>query len=78
MPRERYSKYKDSFKHVGAIAIQIVGENVKISPDGTTATVSVQSEQQETPIGGKTQRFTPAWTFQLAKTNGTWSISDVL
>ena len=78
MPRERYSKYKDSFHHVGAIAIQIVTENVKISPDGATAQVLVQSEEQETPIGGKPQRFTPEWTFQLAKKNGSWVITGVL
>ena len=78
MPREKSGKYKDSFRHVSAIGIQIVSESVKISPDGATATVSVQSEEQETPTGGKTQKFTPAWTFQLAKTNGAWVISDVL
>jgi hypothetical protein len=78
MPRERYSKYKDSFHHVGAIAIQIVSENVKISPDGATAQVLVQSQEQETPIGGKPQRFTPEWTFQLAKKNGSWVITGVL
>jgi tetratricopeptide (TPR) repeat protein/ferritin len=78
LPRAKYSKYQDSFQHMSAIAIQIVSENVKVSPDGTTATVLVQSHMQETPTGGKTQSFAPPWTFQLAKTNGTWLIRDVL
>jgi ferritin len=78
LPRGKYSKYQDSFQHMSAIAIQIVSENVKVSPDGTTATVLVQSHMQETPTGGKTQSFAPPWTFQLAKTNGTWLIRDVL
>jgi serine/threonine protein kinase/anti-sigma28 factor (negative regulator of flagellin synthesis) len=78
MPRDRYAKYKDSFRHVNAIAIQVMSEDVKISPDGATAQVSIQSQEQETPIGGKPQRFTPEWTFQLAKKNGSWVITGVL
>ena len=79
IPQKRYDGYKGSFENVSTIAIQIVSESVKISPNGTTATVSVQSQEQETPAHEKKPRkFSPSWTFQLAKRNGTWHITDVL
>ena len=79
IPQKRYDGYKGSFENVSSIAIQIISESVKISPDGTIATVSVQSQEQETPAHEKKpRRFTPLWTFQLTKRKGTWQITDVL
>jgi hypothetical protein len=79
IPQKRYDAYKDAFGNVSAIAIQIGNETVKVSPDGASATVSVQSQEEETPKSEKRpRRFTPSWTFQLSKRNGTWLINDVL
>jgi serine/threonine protein kinase len=78
IPQKRYDAYKSSFDNVSEITIKVVSEGVKINLDGTTATVSVQSQEEQTPNGEKKSRkFTPAWTFQLAKSNGTWLITDV-
>jgi eukaryotic-like serine/threonine-protein kinase len=79
IPQKRYDAYKNAFGNVSAIAIQIGNETVKISPDGASATVSVQSQEDETPKSEKKpRRFTPSWTFQLSKRNGNWLINDVL
>ncbi len=79
IPQKRYDAYKVAFGNVSAITIQVVNETVKISPDGASATVSVQSQEEETPKSEKRpRRFAPAWTFQLSKRNGTWQITDVL
>jgi serine/threonine-protein kinase len=79
LPQQRYDRYKGSFEHVSAITIQILNESVKMSSDGTSATVSVQSQEEETPKGEKKARlFKPLWTFQLIKKDGTWHIADVL
>ena len=78
MQANKYSTYKSSFEHLSQAAIQINSENVKISPDGSSAVVSIQSQLLETPTGEKKPRKFPApWTFQLAKKNGIWSITDV-
>ena len=79
IPQQRYDRYKGSFENVSAISIQILNETVKISPDGGSAIVSVQSEEQETPKGEKKPRtFRPNWTFHLAQKDGTWRITGVL
>jgi eukaryotic-like serine/threonine-protein kinase len=79
MPQQRYERYKGSFENVGAISIRILSEAVKISPDGGSATVTVQSEEQETPKGEKKPRtFKPVWTFRLVQNDGTWRLMDVL
>ncbi len=79
IPQKRYDAYKNAFGNVSAIAIQIDDETVKIGPDGASATVSVQSQEDETPKSEKRpRRFTPSWTFQLSKRNGDWLINDVL
>lgn len=79
IPQKRYDAYKGAFGNVSAIAIQIVSETVKISPDGTSATVSVQSQEEETPKSEKRpRRFAPSWTFQLSKRDGAWLINEVL
>jgi eukaryotic-like serine/threonine-protein kinase len=77
MPQKTYDKYKTGWENLSAIAIRIVSESVKISPDGATATVSVQSQEEQTQKGEKKPRkFAPPWTFRLVKTNGTWLITD--
>jgi hypothetical protein len=79
IPKKRYDAYKNAFGNVSAIAIQIGDETVKIGPDGSSATVSVRSQEDETPKSeNKPRRFTPSWTFQLSKRNGNWLINDVL
>jgi eukaryotic-like serine/threonine-protein kinase len=77
MPQKRYDIYKNSFESMNSISIQIVNESVKINPAGVTAIVSIESQEEETPkTEKKPRRFTPAWTFQLAKRNGVWAITD--
>ena len=79
IPQKRYDAYKNAFGNVSAITIQIANETVKVSPDGESATVSIESQEEETPKSDKRpRRFTPSWTFQLSKRNGTWVINDVL
>lgn len=79
MPKQRYERYKSSFGNVDTISIQILSQEVKISPDGGSATVTVQSEEQETPKGEKKPRvFKPSWTFHLVQKDGAWRITDVL
>jgi len=79
IPQKRYDAYKGSFDNVSVITVAIVSESVKVNPDGATATVSVQSQQEQTPKGEKKPRkFASPWTFKLAKSNGTWLITDVL
>ncbi|HEY2545461.1 MAG TPA: protein kinase [Candidatus Acidoferrum sp.] len=79
IPQKKYDGYKNSFDNMSAITIHILSESAKINPDGATATVSVQSQVEQTPKGEKKPRkFNPFWTFQLAKRNSTWVITDVL
>jgi hypothetical protein len=77
IPQKTYDKYKSAWENLSAIAIRVVSESVKISPDGATAIVSVQSQEEETQKGQKKPRkFAPPWTFRLVKSNGTWLITD--
>jgi serine/threonine protein kinase len=79
IPPQRYQRYKSSFGNVDAISIQVLSQSVNISPGGGSATVTVQSEEQETPKGEKKPRvFKPTWTFHLVQKDGTWQITDVL
>jgi len=79
IPQKRYDAYRNAFGNVSAITIQVTGESIKVSPDGTSATVSVQSDEEETPKSdNRARKFSPSWTFQLSKKNGNWQISDVL
>jgi hypothetical protein len=77
MPQKKYEAYKGSFQTMSSIAIKVVSENVTISPDGSTATASIQSLEEETPkTEKKPRRFTPSWNFHLTKVNGGWVIAD--
>jgi serine/threonine protein kinase len=77
IPEKRYDGYKRSFEQASAIGMQVVNESVKISPDGATASVSAQTQQQYTPKGQKSMRSAQSWSFQLAKVNGVWLITGV-
>lgn len=78
IPQKKYNSYKGSFENMSSIEIQIVSENVKMSGDGVTATVSIQSQLEETPKGDKKpRRLAPPWNFQLTKMNGAWVITNV-
>jgi hypothetical protein len=78
IPRKTYDKYKQSFEALSSVTIQVNGENVKMSSDGASATVSVQSQEEATPKNQKKSfKLTPSWTFQLARRNDVWMITDV-
>jgi len=46
IPTKTFAGYNNSFEGASSIRISVSGETVKISPDGMTATVSAQLEQQ--------------------------------
>jgi uncharacterized protein YbaR (Trm112 family) len=76
--QKRYDGYKSSFADARSITMQIVSQSVNVSPDGGTATVSTESQQQYTPKFGKSSKKSEAsWKFQLAKKNGVWVLTDV-
>jgi uncharacterized protein YbaR (Trm112 family) len=78
IPQKRYDGYKSSFADARSITMQIVSQSVNVSPDGGTATVSTESQQQYTPKFGKSSKKSEAsWKFQLAKKNGVWVLTDV-
>jgi hypothetical protein len=78
IPQKRYDGYKGSFANASSITMQIVSESVNVSPDGGTATVSAESQQQYTSKAGKSLKKSDAsWKFQLAKKNGVWVLTDV-
>jgi serine/threonine protein kinase len=79
MPQKKYEAYKISFGLLSSMTITVVSEDVKRSPDGATATVSVQSEQQEVSKDDmKPKTRSTSWTFQLSKRSGVWHITNVL
>ena len=60
IPQKRYDAYRKAFGNVSAITIQVTGESIKVSPDGTSATVSVQSDEEETPKSdNRARKFSP-------------------
>jgi uncharacterized protein YbaR (Trm112 family) len=77
IPQKRYDGYKGSFADARVITMQIVSQSVNVSPDGGTATVSAESQQQYTSKAGKTSKKSDVWKFQLAKKNGVWVLTDV-
>ena len=77
IPEKTYYGYKASFEQASAIGMQVVNESVKVSPDGTTAAVSAQTQQLYTPKGRKSMRSAQSWSFQLGKRSGVWVIADV-
>jgi hypothetical protein len=78
IPQKMYDGYKRSFADASVITMQIVNQIVNVSPDGATATVSAESQQQYTSKAGKTAKKSEAsWKFQLVKKNGVWVLTDV-
>lgn len=78
IPQRTYEGYRKSFEGARAIAIEVVGESIRVNPDAPTATVSVQTLQKYTELkGGKTVTLTPSWTFAMSRTNGIWVVDDV-
>jgi len=78
IPQKTYDGYKRSFADASVITMQIVNQTVNVSPDGATATVSAESQQQYTSKAGKTAKKSEAsWKFQMVKKNGVWMLTDV-
>ena len=78
IPQKTYDGYKRSFADASVITMQIVNQTVNVSPEGATATVSAESQQQYTSKAGKTAKKSEAsWKFQLVKKNGVWMLTDV-
>ena len=72
-----YAGYKISFEKASAIRMQVQTESVKISTDGSTASVSAQVTQEYTPQGQKPRTVKGRTIFQFAKTNGSWVITNI-
>jgi eukaryotic-like serine/threonine-protein kinase len=78
IPQKKYDGYKGSFALFSQITIQSSSPNVQIAPDGSTASVTVQVQQQEIPKGdNKPRTHSDSWNFQLSKRNGSWGITNV-
>jgi eukaryotic-like serine/threonine-protein kinase len=74
---KRYAGLKNSFESASSIKMQIQTENVTISADGTSAIVTAQVTQEYTPQGQKPRSVKGRTTFQFAKWNGSWVITNV-
>jgi serine/threonine protein kinase len=74
----RYGKYKDSFRMASSIQEQVNIDSVEISSDGTKATVRGQSSLAYTGKSDKSPHtVTGKALFQLTKSGGGWTITDV-
>ncbi len=72
-----YAGYKNAFEKASSIRMQVQTESVKIAADGNTATVTAQVTQEYTPQGEKPKSVKGRTIFQLAKSNGSWVITNV-
>ena len=72
-----YTRYKASFGKASSIRMQVQTEGVKISADGNTAVVTAEVTQEYTPQGEKPKSVKGRTTFQFAKSNGSWVITNV-
>lgn len=72
-----YTRYKASFGKASSIRMQVQTEGVRISADGSTATVTAEVTQEYTPQGEKPKSVRGRTTFQFAKSNGSWVITNV-
>ena len=78
MPQKKYDGYKRAFGLASKITIETSSPTIQIAPDGSTATVTVQVQQQEVPKDdNKPRTHSDSWNFQLSKRNGFWSVTDV-
>jgi serine/threonine protein kinase len=73
----RYAVYKSSFESASSIRMQVQTESVKMSGDGTAATITAQFTEEYTPMRQKPRSVKGRTVFQVAKSNGTWVITDV-
>jgi len=73
----RYAVYTSSFESASSIRMQVQTESVKMSGDGTAATITAQFTEEYTPMRQKPRSVKGRTVFQLAKSNGTWVITDV-
>jgi hypothetical protein len=74
---KRYTGYKNAFEGASSIRMRVQTEGVKVSGDGTAATVSGQFTEVYTPQGQKPRSVNGRTVFHVAKSNGTWVITDV-
>lgn len=72
----RYDKIKATFTAASSIHEQVSVESIQLSSDGTKAVVKGRSALVFTQQG-QSRESKGVRTFQLAKTNGIWVISDV-
>ena len=72
-----YARYKSLFQQVSSITMRVDIENIQFGADGTTAVVHAQEFQESKMDGYKSGRKQTPRTFQLARTNGSWLITDV-
>jgi hypothetical protein len=75
----RYKKYKNSFESASSIQEQVMIDSVEVAADGTKAVVKGRKSETYMLKGSKTPNIVnSAMVFQLAKSNGSWLITDVL
>jgi len=74
---KRYAGYKKAFDSASSIKLQVEPGEVKIAPDGSSATVEAMVVQDYTPKGQKTLSNKARSVFQFSKSNGNWVIKDV-
>lgn len=74
---KRYTGYKNAFEGASSIRMRVQTEGVKVIGDGTAATVSGQFTEVYTPQGQKPRSVNGRTVFHVAKSNGTWVITDV-
>jgi eukaryotic-like serine/threonine-protein kinase len=74
---DKYARYKSSFEQANSIRMHVNIQSIDVSADGGTAVAKAAVSQDYTPKGAKTRSVTSATVFRLAKSNGTWIISDV-
>jgi hypothetical protein len=74
----RYKKYKNSFESASSIQEQVMIDSVDVAADGTKAVVKGRTSESYVVKGNKTPNIVnSAMVFQLAKSNGSWFITDV-
>ena len=73
----KYEAFKNSFGMASAYHVTIQIDDVKVGDDGQQATVDASLALEYTPRRGKPTSHRDKAKFQLAKSNGVWTIQDV-
>ena len=73
----RYAPIKSAFEKASSIQVQIDIDSIEFSSDSAKAVVKGQMSQDYTLKGYKVRRSKDATVFYLAKSKGTWLITDV-